>query len=68
MTDLVNHPPHYTAGRFEAIDVIEDAVAQAPRRSAWRLPVAGSEIPAAAVGQGATRSRMLARPADIWTG
>ena len=30
MTDLVNHPPHYTQGRFEAIDVIEDAVAKAP--------------------------------------
>ena len=28
--DLVNKPPHYTAGRFEAIDVIEDAVAHAP--------------------------------------
>lgn len=35
MTDPVNHPPHYTAGRFEAIDVIEDAVAHAPD------PVAG---------------------------
>jgi hypothetical protein len=30
MTDLVNHPPHYTAGRHEAIDVIEDAVGRAP--------------------------------------
>lgn len=30
MTDQVNHPPHYTAGRFEAIDVIEDAVQHAP--------------------------------------
>ncbi len=30
MSDLVNHPPHYTAGRYEAIDVIEDAVARAP--------------------------------------
>lgn len=30
MTDPVNHPPHYTAGRFEAIDVIEDAVQHAP--------------------------------------
>jgi hypothetical protein len=29
-SDLVNHPPHYTAGRFEAIDVIEDAVQHAP--------------------------------------
>ena len=28
--DLVNQPPHYTAGRFEAIDVIEDAVEHAP--------------------------------------
>lgn len=26
--DLVNHPPHYNAGRFEVIDVIED----------WKLP------------------------------
>lgn len=30
MTDQVNHPPHYTKGRFEAIDVIEDAVNLAP--------------------------------------
>jgi hypothetical protein len=30
MTDPVNHPAHYTAGRFEAIDVIEDAVQHAP--------------------------------------
>lgn len=30
MSDPVNHPAHYTQGRFEAIDVIEDAVAQAP--------------------------------------
>ncbi len=22
--DIVNHPPHYTFGRFEVIDVIED--------------------------------------------
>jgi hypothetical protein len=28
--DLVNHPKHYTAGRHEAIEVIEDAVAAAP--------------------------------------
>lgn len=25
MADVVNHPDHYTYGRFEAIDVIEDA-------------------------------------------
>lgn len=30
MSDVVNHPPHYTQGRFEAIDVIEDAVSRAP--------------------------------------
>jgi hypothetical protein len=35
MTDLVNHPPHYKAGRVEAIDIIEDAVRHAPD------PVAG---------------------------
>jgi hypothetical protein len=29
-TDSVNHPPHYTAGRAEAIDVIEDAITHAP--------------------------------------
>ncbi len=29
MINMVNHPPHYTAGRFEAIDVIEDAVSRA---------------------------------------
>ena len=31
MSDPVNHPSHYTEGRkFEAIDVIEDAVSRAP--------------------------------------
>lgn len=30
MSDPVTHPKHYTAGRFEAIDVIEDAVQHAP--------------------------------------
>lgn len=35
MADPVNHPPHYTQGRFEAINVIEDAVRHAPD------PVAG---------------------------
>lgn len=29
MSDPVNHPAHYTQGRFEAIDVIEDAIAGA---------------------------------------
>jgi hypothetical protein len=24
MSDMVNHPPHYTFGKFEVIDVIED--------------------------------------------
>ena len=24
MRSLVNHPPHYTKGRFEVVDVIED--------------------------------------------
>ena len=28
--DRVNHPAHYTRGRFEVIDVIEDAIADAP--------------------------------------
>lgn len=28
--DRVNHPPHYTKGKYEAIDVIEDAVQFAP--------------------------------------
>lgn len=25
MTDMVNHPSHYTAGKYEVIDVIRDA-------------------------------------------
>lgn len=35
MNDPVNHPPHYTAGRYEAIDVIEDAISKAhsPQRA-----------------------------------
>ena len=28
--DLVDRPAHYTAGRYQAIDVIEDAVQHAP--------------------------------------
>jgi len=28
--DRVNHPSHYTRGRLEAIDVIEDAIQDAP--------------------------------------
>jgi len=28
--DLVNRPAHYTQGRFEAIDVIQDAIEHAP--------------------------------------
>ena len=30
LLDKVNHPPHYTKGKYEAIDVIEDAVQFAP--------------------------------------
>jgi hypothetical protein len=30
MSDQVNSPTHYTQGRIEAIDVIEDVVAGAP--------------------------------------
>ena len=30
MSDPVNHPPHYNAGRYEAIEVIEDAIYPAP--------------------------------------
>lgn len=30
MSDPVNHPPHYTAGRFEVIEVLEDAAQHAP--------------------------------------
>lgn len=28
--EMVDHPSHYTQGRYEAIDVIEDAIAEAP--------------------------------------
>lgn len=30
MTDPVDSPAHYTSGRYEAIDVIEDAISRAP--------------------------------------
>ena len=30
MTDLVNHPAHYTAGNMEVIDIIENSVCYAP--------------------------------------
>ena len=28
--DVVNHPPHYTKGKYETIDIIDDAVDKAP--------------------------------------
>ena len=36
MTDPVNSPDHYTKGRMEVIDIIEDAICRAP------TPVLGS--------------------------
>ena len=30
MADFVNHPPHYTSGKYEVIDVLEDWFAQEP--------------------------------------
>lgn len=30
MTHLIESPPHYTKGRYEAIEVIEDAISRAP--------------------------------------
>ena len=30
MIDLVNSPPHYRYGRFEVIEILEEAVALAP--------------------------------------
>ena len=30
VNDLVNQPSHYTSGKFEVIDVIEDAIQHAP--------------------------------------
>jgi hypothetical protein len=30
MNDPVNHPPHYTAGPVEVIDILEQAAATAP--------------------------------------
>ena len=30
MSDMVNQPPHYTRGRVEVIDFIEDCVTNAP--------------------------------------
>lgn len=35
--DAVNSPSHYTHGRFEAIDVIEDAIEEAPSTKAGFL-------------------------------
>ena len=35
--DMVNSPAHYTSGRFEAIDVIEDAIEEAPSVKAGML-------------------------------
>ncbi len=33
--DMVNHPPHYTKGRFETIEVIEDIVQFYPAKQVW---------------------------------
>lgn len=30
MTDMVNHPPHYTAGKYEVIDIIKSIVDSQP--------------------------------------
>ena len=35
--DIVNSPAHYTSGRYEAIDVIEDAITEAPNVQAGYL-------------------------------
>ena len=35
--DMVNKPKHYTQGRYEAIDVIEDAITGAPTVTAGFL-------------------------------
>ena len=35
--DMVNSPAHYTVGRTEAIDIIEDAIAEAPNVQAGYL-------------------------------
>ena len=35
--DMVNKPKHYTQGRYEAIDVIEDAITGAPTVTAGIL-------------------------------
>ena len=35
--DMVNNPNHYTQGRYEAIDVIEDAITGAPTVTAGFL-------------------------------
>lgn len=36
-TDMVNHPAHYTRGSVEVIDIIEDAIADAPSVKAGML-------------------------------
>jgi len=36
-SDMVNSPAHYTSGRYEAIDVIEDAIEEAPSAKAGML-------------------------------
>lgn len=35
--DMVNHPPHYTKGTFETIDVIEDVAQFYPGEQAWSV-------------------------------
>lgn len=54
MTDIVNHPPHYTSGSIECIDVIEQVVQHYPPHVAyhigcaikylWRAPLKGSAV------------------------
>ena len=47
---MVNNPAHYTSGRVEAIDVIEDAIEDAP--NIWRdLARTSTEVYAATVAE-----------------
>ncbi len=37
VVDMVNHPPHYTKGQFETIDVIEDVCQFYPAKQAYAM-------------------------------
>ena len=62
-SDRVNSPSHYTSGKTEVIDIIEDAVKDAPSVNIYgMLQGAGAQVHAAGVVEGQSPRRSLRKP------